>query len=65
MEDNRILVKIGDPNNAYVEEDGKCITFKIDSDFTGVDYDQSKYNFDDDTMSVTNYTDTTVIADQN
>lgn len=63
MEANRIIVKIGDPNNAYIEEDGKCITFKIDSDFTDMDYDQSKYNIDEDVMSVTNYTDTSVVTD--
>ena len=62
MEENRIVFKIGDTNNAYVEEDGRCITFKIDSDFTAADYDESKYCMDD-TMTVTNYTDSSVATD--
>lgn len=58
MESGRTLIRLGDPNNAYIDDDGMCITFKIDSDFTNCDYDQTKYTVDDD-MTVTNYTDTT------
>ena len=57
MEENRTTIKIGDPNNAYIEDDGKCITYKIDSDFTEHDYDQSKYEIDEESTTVTNYTD--------
>lgn len=58
MESGRTLIRLGDPNNAYIDDDGMCITFKIDSNFTSCDYDQTKYTTDDD-MTVTNYTDTT------
>ena len=50
-------IKIGDPNNAYVEEDGKYIVFEIKDDFTHDDYNQEKYNLSN--CTVTNYTDTT------
>ena len=37
MESGRTLIRLGDPNNAYIDDDGMCITFKIDSDFTSCD----------------------------
>ena len=57
MEANRTTIKIGDPNNAYIEDDGNCIVYKIESDFTENDYDQSKYTVDEQDITVTNYTD--------
>lgn len=61
MEGGRTLIRIGDPSNAYIEEDGKCITFRIDSDFTDSDYDQTKYAVDDEDLSVTRYTESTTV----
>lgn len=63
MESGRTLIRIGDPNNAYVDDDGMCITFKIDSDFTDCDYDQTKYTIDNDN-TITNYTETTEITSE-
>lgn len=40
----RVVIKVGDPTNAYVNNDeDKCIVFKIDSE-KDKDYDQTKYN---------------------
>ena len=57
MEENRTIIKIGDPNNAYIEDDSNCIVYKIEDDFTTNEYDQSKYALEND-PEITNYTET-------
>ena len=40
----KVVIKVGDPANAYIDEDeDKCIVFKIDAENDN-DYDQTKYN---------------------
>lgn len=40
----KVVIKVGDPSNAYIDEDeDKCIVFKIDAENDN-DYDQTKYN---------------------
>ena len=39
-----VKVKVGDPNNAYIDDSNNCIIFNINDDFSN--YEQSKYRID-------------------